>query len=288
MRAARSTALGLAALLCCSAALADGVCEKEHDMTPAEIAAMTAALETAVRGVPGALEQWAIQGDDALSVPASVCLEDELRVWSYGHTRTFRKTTGHEAREQAVAATGKELRASMAAKQPRIDALQARGAELGAQLGEAAQKGDTARIAAISAEMDEISKEYQAIFNEDGDQARFQDEVAQAYRDMEIAAHVAVNALSAAPGDGAEAMTAPRGAMSAFRWTTDDYTGHALVLVGPWKPSVDGFGYELALRSGAPNHAAQGIAVTVHADVDRLAEFVAKIDFAAVAAALSR
>jgi hypothetical protein len=47
-----------------SAALADGICEKPPDTSPAELAAMTASLAAIMRELPGAPQGWLIDGED--------------------------------------------------------------------------------------------------------------------------------------------------------------------------------------------------------------------------------
>src|SRR5262245_18968609 len=127
----RSTCLAYALLVALPgwAALADGVCEKPHETSPAELAAMTASLEAIVRALPAAPDGWTIDSDDD-AIPAQFCLDDGAKAWAYSHTRHFTRVTNLEASDHALESANRELQANLAEKQPRIEALQAQQAAL--------------------------------------------------------------------------------------------------------------------------------------------------------------
>jgi len=178
----------------------------------------------------------------------------------------------------------------MAAKQPRLDALMARVTELSAQIAEAAQKGDFARVETIQMEVEKVSAEYQRVWEEGGTLDRIEAASEEAGRDVEMSVVVAINSRHATAGAGASAMRLPTGAHAALRWTEDQgglQLGHALVLFGAWRPSTQG-GFEFSPRAGAAPERAQTVSVSLQADESRMDSLADTIDFAAVAGALRR
>ena len=288
-RSARG-ALLLVAIFGATAVQADSECVKgDRPTTTAERQAMLTAQQAAKAALPAAPTGWAIGGHEELSTRDSICRDYESTPWAYTLSRTFNRTDDQAERDQAMADAGARARAAQAARQPRIDALTARGEKLGAELGAAAQKGDQARIAAINREMEKLSKEMQAIYAGGEDQA-IRESVAKAtMQDRTMKVGVSIN-TGAYLDSGAKRATAPAGAHSAYRWTTtaDGVSeAHALVLFGNWQPR-DGGGLEAQRRGTASPAAAHAIAVRVDADPSRIASLMGSIDFGALAAIVAR
>lgn len=293
MRNARSvrSVLLLAAVFGAAAAQADGVCENgDRPTTAAERQAMLTAQQIAKAALPDAPTGWAIGGyEGELSTRDNICRDVESTPWAYSVSRSYNRTDDAAAREQAMADAGVRARAAQAARQPRIDALMAQGQKLGEELGVAAQKGDQARIAAINREMEKISKEMEALYGGEEDQA-IQATIAKATtqdRTMDVA--VSINS-GAYPETGARRVTGPAGAHSTYRWTTTEASvsqAHALVLFGNWRPR-DGGGLEVQRRGTASPAAPHAIAVRVDADPARIDSLMNSIDFGAIAGSVVR
>jgi hypothetical protein len=274
--------------LLAATARADSPCEKGfRDTTSEERASMTRVLEGAKAALPAAPEGWVIGGYEVVSVLTRICMDGEATPWEYNVSRLYNRTDNAAEREQALADAGSALRADLAAKQPRMDALMARSQELGAELGAAAQRRDEARIAAIHAEMEQLSKQYAELANEGDAQARAQSVVAATMHDVEMSIAVSVNP-GAVSTEEMQPSAAPAGAQQAFRGqtTADGFTrGRALVLVGSWRARAAG-GVELVPRAGASPAAAHGISLAVSADPARIDALLSGIDFGAVEALL--
>lgn len=280
----------LGSVLGLSQGYADAPCYKGyHDTTPEELATMTATLETARAAVPAPPEGWInVLNDDSVSPPTSYCLDSSP--WTYSYGRNYSRVEGHEQREAAIAAAGADVKAAMAAKQPRLDVLQARMTELSTQFGEAATSGDDARVQAINQEMQIVQAEYQSIMDEaDPAMQAYEAEHAQQYSDIEMSVRVTVNPGRESPNDGAQPFDVP-GAASAYQWTSgeDGQQGNALVLFGDWQPSPSGFGLESVTPDGAAPEQPHVLAVRIIAHKDRLPSMLEATDFDALATLLAR
>ena len=278
----------LVAALGASAAHGDSECVGGfRDTTAAERQTMLGVMEAAKAALPQAPAGWAIGGYEELSPVGSLCRDFESTPWSYSFSRTFNRTDDLEARDQALADAGAKARAAQAARQPRTDALMARAQALGAELATAAQKRDQARIDAINREMEQISKEFETMAA--SDQPVVEDVADATMRDRTMSIGVAVNSGSVSNAGKGKAAT-PAGAHSAYRWTTSAdgvSTGHALVLLGNWKPRAEG-GLGMQRRGTSSSAAAHTVAVTVEADPARLDSLLSSIDFGAIAATVAR
>jgi hypothetical protein len=277
----------LGAWLAVLPAHADGVCEKgTRDTTAAERATMTNALETAKAALPTAPDGWIVGGYEEISVVQSICMDTEATPWSYNISRTYNRADDLAEREQLQADAGAALRASMAERQPRIEALMAKLPELGAALAEAGQKGDQARVDAINKEMEQLQAQMEAIMNEGPSPEQLAAIGGLLEQDRTMSISVQVNA-SWADTDGMQSAQAPAGASVAFRGeeTSDGVpTAEATVLFGSWQPRAEGGGMQLARRGTVSSAAAHGVIMTVRADPARLDSLLARIDFGAIGA----
>ncbi len=276
----------LLVLLASPVANADGVCEKGYrDTTADERVAVTNALESVRAALPQAPDGWVIGGYEEISVPSSRCSDFDETPWTYSFSRTYNRVDDAAEREQALAEAGAALQADMAAKQPRIDALMAKGQELGAALGEAAQTGDQARIDLINRELQEVQAELESVFNDSSSQSQEDAIGAIMMQDRTMLISVQFNATSSA-SDDMQGSEVPPGARFAFRGQTTDEgvtSGRALVLFGDWD-AREGSILKSSKRRGVLPAAAHAISVTVTADPARLDTLLAAIDFEAMAA----
>lgn len=251
---------------------------------------MMSVVETAKKALPAPPAGWVVRGEDDVSLPSSLCIDQESAPWSYSITRSYYHAAVEEARNDALAIAAADMASQLEAKQPRLDAVMAKMTALSAQIGEAAQKQDFARTEVLGKELEKLSDEYTAILEEGGTTEKMNAAAAEASRDLDISIVVRVNALYDSHDMNAEVLRPPTGAQSAFRWsgTNGDVTeGRALVLLGPWQPSSDGAVQAVPPANASPP-AAQAISVAVTADRDRLAATLDAIDFAAIAQTLSR
>jgi len=271
-------------------AYAGGGCAKGwRDITTAEHETMSSVIETAKKAMPLPPEGWVLSGEDGVSMPKSLCMDEEGAPWVYELTRTYYHAAVQEERNQAFASAMQDMSAQMEAKQPRIDALTAKMNALGEEIGAAAQKGDLARTEELGKEMEKLSEEYKAILEEGGTTEKMNAAAQEVSRDLDMRILVRVNTLYAYPQPGADVLTAPPGTQSAFRWSEqsgDHQQGHALVLLGPWQPNTEG-GFQAAPGVGASAPAAQVMSVTVIADDERVPWILGAIDFGALASTLS-
>jgi hypothetical protein len=259
-----------------------------HQATPEELATMTETLEAARAAVPAPPSGWVrTLNDDSVSPPTSFCLE--FYPWTYSYSRHYSRVEGAEERERVVAAAGAEYKAAMAAKQPRLDALQAKGTELSTQYAAAATSGDLARAQEIYLEVERVGAESARVMNEDDPMKAFEAATASQYVDLEMSVGVTVNSSRESPNDGAQTFDIP-GAAAAYQWTSGDNgdQGNALVLFGEWRPSPDGFGLESVTPADAAPEAPHAVAVRINAYKDRLPAMIKATNFEALAALLSR
>jgi hypothetical protein len=266
----------LLASLGAASARADSECVKGfRDTTAEERAAVLRVLEAAKAALPAAPPGWAIGGYEEVSAPGSLCRDGEATPWRYDVSRTYNRGDNVAEREQALEQQGEALRAALAEKQPRMDALMARMQALGGELATAGQAGDQARVDAIHAELEALSKEFEGLMSEGEPQAQLE-VVAAALRDLEMSIAVVVNPGPDGPPD-MKPVPAPAGARETFRWETAADGGtraHVLVRLG----SIP--------RQGAPPEGAHAISVHAEADPARIDALVAGIDFAALSALL--
>jgi hypothetical protein len=272
-----------------SAAYADSVCEKgSRETTASERDTMMSVLEAAKAALPRAPEGWIIGGYEELSIPQSFCTDTSAPL-GYGVARTFNRTDDQEQRDEALTAAGTQLRAQQEARQPQMEALMARLQALGAQMADAAQKGDSSRSDALAREFEQIQKELESSLASGNDEALIEQVAVATMKDVTMSIAVRVNPVSVGRADMQPAAPPP-GAHAAFAWTESDEgidTAHTLVLVGAWQPrSENGIASQPAgSRSIAAAHA---IAVDVAADPARLDSLFGSIDFSALAATVAR
>jgi hypothetical protein len=254
-----------------------------RETTAAERQTMTRALETVKSALPAAPSGWIIGGYEEISVAQSLCMDYEGTLFSYGFSRTYNRGDDVAEREQFQADAGVALRASMAERQPRIDALMAKSQELSTQLADAAQKGDQARIDAIDRELEQLQAQMQAIFNEGPSEAQLEALGAAMSQDRTMTISVRINpAGTVTVGDGPPSAAAPTGARAAFReqTTREGATeARAVTLFGSWEAAVDGRGMQIARRGTVSTAAVHGVVVTVTADPARLDSIFDAIDF---------
>jgi len=285
LAAVAPTAEILLVLIAGPIANADGVCEKGYrDTTTAERSTMTNVLESVKAALPQAPDGWVIGGYEEISVPGSTCSDSDDTPWTYSFSRTYNRVDDAAERDQAMAEAGAALQADMAAKQPRIDALMAKGQELNVALGEAAQTGDQARIDALNRELQEVQAELESVFNDSSMQSQEDAIGAITMQDRTMDIAVQFNASSSASGD-MQSAEVPRGARFAFRGQSTDEgvtNDRALVLFGDWQAREGGI-LESSKRRGVSSAAAHAIAVTVTADPARLDTLLAAINFEAMA-----
>ena len=286
LTAVAPTATILLVLFASPIANADGVCEKgNRDTTTAERSTMTNALETVKAALPQAPDGWVIGGYEEISVPDSICSDFDDTPWPSGFSRLYNRVDDAAEREQAMAEAGAALQADMAAKQPRMDALIAKGQELSVALGEAAQNGDQARVDALNSEFQQVQAEIESLFNDSSRQSQLDAIGAIEMQDRTMQIAVQLNEPSSASGD-MQSSEAPPGASLAFRGQTTEggvTNGHALVLFGDWQ-TREGNILESGKRRGVSSAAAHAISVAVTADPARLDTLLAAIDFEAIAA----
>lgn len=283
-----SASLCLLALVAQGAA-ADSVCYAgTRDTTASERANMMRILEAARQALPPAPAGWVIVNDDAPSVPQNLCMDFERKPWSYGYSRTFRRAdpVKQAEMEAGTRAAAEIMKADMASKQPRLDALQARSEVLVKQQIAFMEKGDMPGALALNEQMAELQEQGKTIMEEGDAEERMQAIMKEAMRDIEINVSVRVNSWGESPaGDDSTAINVAGSPQAAYRWDSrnaDSHQGGAVVLYGQWRTLSHG-GQQLVARSHVPANFAHGIAVSVDADEQRLASVIESIDFAALA-----
>lgn len=267
--------------------LADAPCDKGfRDTTAAEREKMTAVLQAAKSALPAPSAGWIISGDDAISVPPSLCQDFALVPMDYGFTRYYRQVGDAEERQKKFALQANREAAVYAQKQPRIDALMAQMEKLAAQQGALAGKGDFAGAQRLNPQMEKLQAELTKVMDEGSDPAAMNAAGKEMNRDLEMSIAVRVNAWTERAGPGAKPVPPPSGAQSAFQWHVED-EGHSndygLYLFGAWRPHPRG-GWRTGTRTGVSLFAAHTVAITVISDPDRLTKTVGAIDFGKVAA----
>jgi hypothetical protein len=278
----------LGSSLMVTSARGEGTCDKGfRDTTPGERATMTRVLETIQAALPAPTTGWLILGDDKVSVPQSICLDDEAAPWRYAYKRYYQRVDDQEERARAMSAAGADLAAAMAAKQPQMDAIRAKMSELGAEMGAASQKGDATRAHELSLALQKLGDEYQRLFTDDPASDRAAGVAHDASQDREMTLAVEINPSLVSPPTGSQSLVV-RGAQTALRWSAirgEVHEDNALVLLGAWEPQEHGLGF--IGRSGAPPTAAHGISIRLVADTERLLPTLESIAMADIQKTLS-
>ena len=272
-------------LLGVSSAYGQQECVKgDRDTTAAERQTVTSALETIKAALPQAPEGWVIGGHEEFSVRQRNCRDDETTPWPYYFNRLYNRVDDAAAREQALAEQAAVFAARAAERQPLIDAAIAKSQELAAQLAEAAQRRDQARVDAIQQEMLKLQAENERLFappNEEELNAL----VAATEQDRTISIAVDVNPGAVANNGEYQSASAPAGAAAAFRkqTTRDGLTeAEAIVLFGSWQPRQGG-GQQALRRDTSPPAAPHAVSVTVRADPARVDGMLEAINLDAIA-----
>ncbi len=277
-------------MLAGTAAHADSVCVNGYrDTTADERAAMTSVLENALRALPPAPEGWVLLSDERLYVKPTVCRDDEAQPWSYEFSRDYQRVDDLDQRNKILDDAAARVTAAIQAKQPRIDAVQAKIQELSTAAVAAAAKNDFARIDALNVELERATAEMERIMAEGGTLEQVDAANAEAGRDQNVRIAVSVNAAHEPLGYGADSMTAPSAAQYAYRWRetgsgASDVT--ALVLLGHWQ--VNGDAAQPVPPANAAPTAAQVISVRITADESRIQSLLDSVNFETLAAPISR
>lgn len=284
-----TTSLTMLLLLIACPAAGDAVCNAGlRDTTAAERATMMRILNAAREALPPAPAGWAIVNDDPPSVPRSLCMDFERKPWPYDYSRTFRRADADKqaAIEAGTRAAADIMKADMASKQPRLDALQARTTVLVKQQVAFMEKGDMNRALALNEQMAALQEQAKVIMEEGDAQQRSEAIMKETMRDIEIGISVRVNPAGESPvGDGSVAINVAGNPAAAHRWDSRDegsFQGGALVLFGPWRTLSNG-GRRHAVRGDVPANFVHAITVSVHADEKRLSSVIESIDFGALA-----
>lgn len=268
-------------------AFADSPCNAGYrDTTAAERAKMTAVLEAIKGAMPAPPAGWTIGGDDAISVPQSMCQDFRLVPVSYDFTRWYRNVGESEQRQKIVMDQAGIQAEAFRKKQPRLDAIQKQMEAVSAKQIALIQKNDFAGAEKYNAEIDRLQTEYQRIADEGSDPAALEAASKKANRDMEMTISVRVNPFASSVPAGAKPATAPAGAKSAYRWHVEDESqsnDHALFYFGSWFKRPDG-SLQPNPPPGAPLSAAHGFTIEITGDPARVTQAVSAIDFARIAA----
>ena len=267
--------------------MADEVCYSEYlSPTADESAAMQEDFAAALAALPSEFDGWASGGDGRLDV-TSQCGDHDPRPWSFGLARTFDRVDDLAEREQMGREAGATYQAARQANQSRTDEIMARIQELSERAMAAAEAGDYARVDAINVEIEEAVAEQTALM--EGAATALDAAGEEISRDHWIRVAVEVNPVFQSLGYQARQVPAPSGASHAFRWQD---TSHGpsneteVVLLGAWV--TDGDSCESAPRAGVAQAVPQSISVAVTADESRIDSVLETIDFAALAALVSR
>lgn len=282
---ALTASLGVLALGA-SAARADSPCDRGYrDTTAAERATMTRILESVRQVLPPAPEGWVVVNDDPPSVPGSLCMDYERKPWSYGYSRTYRRTDRNEEIDRVTRAAADLMQADMAKKQPRLDAIMAKSEALTRQQIALIQKGEMEKAVAFNEQLAALQEEYRKVSDEGDARARGEAMMIEAMRDIEFSVSVSVNPWGESPADAdTTAITVAGKPVTAYRWNSrseDSHQGGALVVYGLWRTTTSG-SLGLVARGQVPANAVHGLSVRVDADEDRLPSVIEAIDFAAL------
>lgn len=280
----------IAGIACSFVARADGVCNAGYKtIIASDRAAMLGVLEAAQRALPPAPTGWIIGGDETLSVQQTVCGDIWTRPWYYDLTRHYNRIDDQASRDARLREAAAKLKAAQDAKQPRLDAVNARMQELSAKQIAFVEKKDMEHALALNEPMAKLQDEAKRIYEEGDSQAQFEAAAVEIGKDLEMSIQIKVNEGMQMAATGATDFAPPAGAQAATRWTTDmrgDVRATALVLVGGWRVHTPGE-WRIVPRPGVTYNRPHAIAVRVDGDAERLDSLIAAIDFKALAALLN-
>jgi hypothetical protein len=266
-------------------ALADAPCNAGfRDVTPAERARITAALQSARSALPPAPEGWQLRGTEEFSIASSICRDGENKPWLIGFGRSYGQAGDYESRQKLMADAAAAAAADRAKNQSRLDALQAQMMSIMQKQMALNQKQDYAGAEKLQPQLDKMQADHEKLLTAGNEQIEAAGR--EFNRDLEMSVSVQMNASAQRPGRDATPLPAPAGAVKALRWKNDDPTAtdeYALVLFGPWKQEPNGH-WRPGVRAGVPPSGAHAVSVYVIADRDRLADIVQQIDFGKIAA----
>jgi hypothetical protein len=276
-----------------SIAHADAPCNKGfRDSTPAERATMTAVLVAAKNALPPAPAGWQIVSGEETNGPISICRDQELYLWRYEFTRSYRQVGDNETRSKSMDEAAAYAAADAAKKQPRLDAIMAKMTKVNEQRVALLQKRDYAGAEKFDAEIVKLQAEYEKVANEGDSQAMIAAAGKEMGRDLEMSISVRVNPGLQSQDSSARNIALPPGAFAAARW--DEVgdperadQGHSLVLLGKWTRKPDGRWAQVPRPNTSPT-AAHAIAITVLADPNRMDSTLQAIDFKSLSAALAK
>lgn len=278
-------ALSVALFTFAPASFGDAPCNKGlRDVTPAERARITGALQSAKSALPPAPEGWQLRGTEEFSIPASICRDGENTPWLFGFGRSYGQVGDYESRQKVMADAAAAAAADRAKNQSRLDALQAQMMSIMQQQMALNQKKDYAGAEKLQPQLEKAQADYEKLLTAGNQQIEAAGREYQ--RDLEMSISVRMNAATQRPGRNATQLPKPAGALIAIRWQNEDPAvtdEYALFLFGPWKQDPKG-GWQPAMRAGVPPSGAHAVQVYVIADRDRLANIVQAIDFGKIAA----
>lgn len=267
-------------------ALGDAPCNTGfRDVTPAERARITAALQAAESALPPAPEGWQqVNANGEFSIPASICRDGEKRLWHYQTGRSYTNAASPEARQKIMADAAAAAAAGRAKNQAQMDALQQKMMSIMQQQMALNQKQDYAGAEKLQPQLDKVQADYEKLAT--AGNASIEAAGRAFERDLHMSISVDVNSRPRNPVRNVTNLPKPAGAVAAVRWQDEDPAAtdeHALILFGPWQPDPKG-GWLPGLRTGVPPSGPHAVSVQVTADKDRLASVVQAIDFDKVAA----
>lgn len=287
LRIVQLHAIGCVLALGAATAAADSPCNKGYrDTSAAERATMMRILEAVRPAVPPAPQGWVVVNDDPPSVPGSLCMDYERKPWSYGYSRTYRRTDKNDEIDRVTRAAADLMQADMAKKQPRLDAIMARSEALTKQQIALIQKGEMEKAVAFNEQLAALQEEYRKIADEGDARQRGEAMMNEAMRDIEFSVSVRVNSWGESPAAAdTTPITVAGKPVAAYRFDSrreDSRQGGALVVYGQWR-TTSGGGLGLVARGHVPANAVHGMSIHVDADEERLASVVEAIDFGALA-----
>lgn len=147
---------------------------------------MATVLEAVKKALPAAPTGWVILGDEAFSVPASICQDYERSPWDYHFTRYYQRVDDQEARDKVIKDAAADAMADLKQKQPRIDAIMAKLKKLSEEQVAAVQKNDMARAQAINHDLAAVQEEYKKVFEEGDSSQKMEAAAAEAGRDLQM------------------------------------------------------------------------------------------------------
>src|SRR4029079_8789566 len=196
----------------------DDECGKGYrDTTAAERATMQSVLTARLAALPQPPEGWTLTADGETRGAQNLCRDQETQPLTY-HTRRLLNRVDDASKRASDAVIAKAA-AAQAAKQPRLDALSAKLMETATKAGEAAAKGDLARVEALQKEADAIGAQLQALVAEDDQSAQIETDSREAARDTVIDIRVTANPSRERVPAEAKPASKPAGVQSALRWS---------------------------------------------------------------------